>query len=453
MKPYPMQTRVAERIVRNGATYVMWDMSLGKTLACILAIKKLGIPVMVLAPVNAALITWPDEFKKWAPDLRYIVLHGPNKAHLATTCHNYDVVIMNFEGLYWWYDMVQKRRIKLRKYFVIWDESSMLKNPTTKRWMIMAEAMPIWSPYRVCLSGTPMPSHLEDLWGQYYLLDEGKSLCREIYQFRNRWFDWNPDTYTSTIREGAEQQIYKAIAPITDRMGEQDWMNLPPVIHNNIVLRLPNKLRKMYDELEREFMLEFPNGIAEANSEGVLASKLRQFLQGAVYIKDDIGMKGKGEYNVLHDLKIKQLKTLVETSNGKPILAPIQFRFEYELICKEFGYTVPAISGATPAKRMRELVDQWNLGLLPLLVVHPRSVAYSLNLQFGGHIICWVALCWEADLYAQLLRRLRRPGQKAGRIIVHRIVFENTIDERVGESLARKIDNQEELFKAVVDYQ
>ena len=117
-KPYPMQQRASLKIVRWGATYLMWDMSLGKTFTCILAMKKLGMPVMVLAPLNAAVITWPDELDKWAPDVSYTVLHGPNKEHYARQCHTKDVVIMNFEGLYWWYQMVQARQVKLRKYFV-----------------------------------------------------------------------------------------------------------------------------------------------------------------------------------------------------------------------------------------------------------------------------------------------------------------------------------------------
>jgi SNF2 family DNA or RNA helicase len=232
-------------------------------------------------------------------------------------------------------------------------------------------------------------------------------------------------------------------------MGEQDWMALPPVIHNNITLRLPNKLRKQYEILEAEFMLQFPQGVAEANSAAVLNSKLRQFVQGGLYIKEEIGMLPSGEWVMVHDLKVKALKSLVETSNGNPILAPVQFSFEYDMICKEFGYKVPLIAGKTSAAKTKEYIHQWNIGVLPLLIVHPRSVAYSLNLQFGGHIICWVALPWEADLYAQLLRRLRRPGQRAGRIIIHRIIFENSVDEKVGKALARKINYQEGLFQAM----
>lgn len=439
-------------IVKGGATFLMWDMGAGKTLTCILAMKRLGIPVLVLAPLNAATITWPDEIDKWAPELTYTVLHGTNKAHLASRAHTCDVTILNFEALPWFYKMVQTKTIKLRKFFVIWDESSMLKDSTTKRWEIMVEAMPIYSPYRVCLSGTPMPNNLVDLWAQYYLLDKGKRLTPEFYQFRSRYFDYTgPPRYITTLKPGAEQHIYDKIADITDRLGPEDHIELPEVVHNDIFLELPNKLRKMYDSLEEEFMLEFSEGDVVAGSKAVLYSKLRQFNQGAVYLELEAGVpRGTPKnYEVLHDIKAKALKSLIDTSGGSPILAPIQFRFEVEQIEKMMKRKVPFIGGRTSATESKRLVKEWNEGKIPLLLVHPRSVAFSLNLQFGGHTVVWMALPWEMDLYEQLIRRLRRRGQ-VNTVTVHRMIFKRTVDEIVAKALATKNANQEDLFRGII---
>ena len=451
IKPREFQNRGAGMITQNGATFLMWDMGAGKTLTCILAMKKLGMPVLVLAPLNAATITWPDELDKWAPDITYTVLHGNNKAHLASRAHTYDVTILNFEGLGWFYKMVQQKVLKLRKFFVVWDESSMLKDRTTKRWEIMADAMPIFSPYRVCLSGTPMPNTLVDLWAQYYLLDEGKRLSPAFYQFRNRFFNYSgPPRYVTTLKYGAEERIYERIADITDRLGPEDHIELPDVVHNDIQLELPKSLRKMYEELEQEFMLEFSEGDVVAGSSAVLGSKLRQFNQGALYLENDIGVPHgtPKRYEVIHDTKAQAVKSLM-ASSSTPILAPIQFRFEQEMIEKVLKRKVPSISGKTPALEAKRLVKEWNEGKIPLLLCHPRSVAFSLNLQFGGHTVLWIALPWEMDLYEQLIRRLRRRGQEHT-VIVHRLMFKNTIDGVVAKALATKNANQERLFDAII---
>lgn len=446
--PRPFQKRGSDMIIKNGPTYLMWDMGMGKTRTCIMAMKKLGVPVLVLAPLNAATITWPDELTKWAPELSYTVLHGANKEHRASQAHRFDVTILNFEGLLWYLQMVERKIIKLRKYFVIWDEASMLKDYTTKRWTIMKDASPIYGPYRVALSGTPMPNTMADLWSQYYLLDDGKRLGKDFYSFRNKYFDYTgPPRYKTTIKPGADLVILDRIADITDRLGPEDGDALPEVVHNDIILDMPPSVRREYDALENDFMLEFESGMSVANSSAVMSSKLRQFSQGAVYLErpDGVPRGTPKEYEVVHDIKTGMVKSLVDTAAGNPILAPIQFRFEKAMIDKKMGYDVPTISGATPANESRRLVTQWNEGVIPLLLVHPRSVAFSLNLQFGGHTVVWVALPWEMDLYEQLIRRLRRRGQ-TNTVVVHRLIFKNSVDEIVAEALKRKSMSQESLF-------
>ncbi|MGD1831010.1 MAG: SNF2-related protein [Spirochaetaceae bacterium] len=440
-------------ITKYGASYLMYDMGMGKTLTCILAMKKVGMPVLVMAPLNAALNTWPAELKKWAPDLTYTVLHGRNKEVIARRSHTYDVIILNFEGLYWWYKMVQKKIFKLRKYFVVWDESSMLKDFNTKRWSIIAEAMPIWSRYRVCLSGTPMPNSMIDLWSQYYLLDEGRALTPSFYTYRSTFFNYTgPPTYRTTIKPNADEKIFDRIAPITDRLDADDYLDLPEVIHNDISLELPPKLRRIYDKMEEDFQLEFPEGCAIANSEAVLASKLRQFLQGGMYYEAQGArcLAPTREVKTFHNIKAELLKSIVDTSGGKPVLAPIQFSFEYQIMCDTFKKFLPIIHGKTKAEVTAKHIAAWNAGAYPVMLCHPRSVAYSLNLQAGGHIIYWAALPWEMELYKQLIARLRRQGQTSSQVIVHRPIFRDTKDERVARVLADKNANQEDLFNAVL---
>ncbi|MCX4276092.1 MAG: DEAD/DEAH box helicase, partial [Candidatus Gastranaerophilales bacterium] len=95
-----------------------------------------------------------------------------------------------------------------------------------------------------------------------------------------------------------------------------------------------------------------------------------------------------------------------------------------------------------------EDIARWNRGEIPLLLAHPQSVGYGLNLQEGGNIIVWFGLCWSLELYQQANARLHRQGQEKA-VIIHHLLVEGTIDERVYQSLQQKENVQEGLLQAL----
>lgn len=446
--PWLFQKKAYEFIHYHGSVYLMLDMGMGKTRICIEANKQLDMPMFILGPKYAALETWPAEFEKWDPGAKYVVLHGKNKEQIWANSDKYTNIILNYDGLKWFYKTANKKLRPLQKYMFVFDEASMLKNSNTARWKILHDMMPIMSPYRVALSGTPVPNTMMDLWSQYFLLDRGRALGREFYQFKSRFFDYHELTYTTTIKPGMEQKIYDLVKPITMRLAAEDYLDLPDIVFNTIPLTLPQKLRKQYRQLEEEFMLEMKDGTIIANSEAVLGHKLRQFLQGGAYAQGD--SEGSRCRLLIHEIKAQMVKQLMETNNGHPMLLAIQFRFEREILNKVMGYDIPHVTGETTAATAKKNIDDWNAGKLPLMVVHPKSVAYSLNLQHGGQDLIFAALPWELDLYQQLLKRLHRPGQTKT-VFIHLLSFKNTVDGKVAKYLMRKDRTQEGLFQAITN--
>lgn len=457
-KMYPVygyQRKAFEFICYHGAVYLMLDMGMGKTRICIEVSKALDIPMFILAPRFAALETWPDELQKWDRFAKFAVLHGPKKEQRWANSDKDTNIILNYDGLKWFFKVANKKLRPLQKYFFVFDESSMIKNWQTNRWLILNHMMPIMSNYRVCLSGTPAPNTLEDLWAQYYFLDKGRALCPDFYQFRNRFFD--PPAfdheYNHVIKPWAEEKIFELIKPMTMRLDSEDYLDLPELKYNTIKIKLPSGLRRQYQKFEDEFMLEFPDATVLARSSAVRDLKLRQFLQGAVY-GQDLSEEGSRHrlprvVKYLHDIKAKVLKQICETSVGQPVLAAVQFKFEKQIIRKVMGYDVPCIDGETSGSKGKQLIQKWNQGKLPLLLVHPQSVGYGLNLQSGGNILVWLALPWELDLYQQLVKRLHRQGQKADRVLVHTLAFKGTVDMKVAKYLGRKDATQKGLFNAI----
>jgi len=406
--------------------------------------KNVDQPAIVLGNLDAIYDTWPKEIQKWYPQYTYSILHGPNKDNILAHS-DADFLLMNYEGLRWFFHQVLDKRVKWKKRMLILDESSLIKDPSTKRFKMLRKLMPLWTDYRLCLSATPAPKGYHNLWSQYYMLDRGKRLYESYYRFRGAFFNYTgPPLYKTTLRKGSFEAIRDKIKDITYRLEGDDWLDLPKFIYNNIPVKLPPKLREKYKELEDNFFLEFEEAGATAFSAAALSMKLRQFIQGAVYTdaKD-------GSFYPLHQIKVNALKNLLESSAGQPILCPIQFKFELKMIREFIDRNVPCIVGGTSPKERRYYIDAWNRGDLPLLLCHPRSLSKSVNLQAGGHILLWFALTWSLEDYQQLNGRLRRQGQESDHVIVNHLMMEDTVDERVAAVLARDDATQAMLLNAL----
>ena len=83
-----------------------------------------------------------------------------------------------------------------------------------------------------------------------------------------------------------------------------------------------------------------------------------------------------------------------------------------------------------------------------MLIAHPASCSYGLNLQYGGNIVIWYGLTWSLEQYLQANARLYRQGQKET-VVINHLVMKGTIDEQVMKALQRKEVGQRELIEAL----
>lgn len=95
-----------------------------------------------------------------------------------------------------------------------------------------------------------------------------------------------------------------------------------------------------------------------------------------------------------------------------------------------------------------EDIAEWNAGEVQVLLAHPASVGYGLNLQEGGHVIVWYGLTWSLELYQQANARLYRQGQEKP-VIIHHLIAEGTVDEQVMDALEAKDTSQAALMAAL----
>lgn len=379
--------------------------------------------------------TWQDEAEKWDHiGLRFSTVLGSAKKRIEALERPADCYVINRENVVW---LCEYYKYRLPFDMLVVDESSSFKNPAAKRFKALRKCLPCFERV-VILTGTPAPNTLMDLWSQMYLLDRGEALGRTLTAYRSTYFvpdkTNGPVVYSYRLRDKkCEKDIYDRISGKVMSLKAADYLKLPKRIDNVVKVQLPEKVKKIYGKMEKELVLGMADKEVTATSAAALSNKLLQIANGSVYTD-------AGAVVHVHDAKLDALAEIIEANEGKNILVFYSFRFDLEALQKRF----PDAAVLHGAGEMRK----WNCGQLPMLLAHPASSAYGLNLQAGGHIIVWFGLTWSLELYQQANARLYRQGQDKP-VIVHHLAAAGTMDEAVMAAIARKAFGQDALLEAV----
>ena len=93
--------------------------------------------------------------------------------------------------------------------------------------------------------------------------------------------------------------------------------------------------------------------------------------------------------------------------------------------------------------------EDWNNGKIDVLLVHPASCAYGLNLQAGGQHIIWFTPNWSFELNDQGICRLYRQGSPYNKIYVHYLIVEDSVDEEVMKAISDRGQTHESIMNVL----
>ena len=423
-------------------------MGLGKTVTTLTAVKELKYNrflvrrVLVIAPKKVAEGTWTREAAKWGHTqmLRVSPVLGSQTKRIRALNTPADLYIINRENVCW---LVDYYRNAWPFDMVVVDESSSFKSHSAKRFKALASVGDRID-RMVELTGTPSPNGLEDLWSQIFLLDGGERLGKRCTQFRERYFQ--PDkrgadgvVYSYEAKPGTEASILEKISDICISMKAEDYLQLPDITYHEIPVELDSKSLKAYCELEREMVLQLPEDdeTISVTSAAALSNKLLQLANGALYGEDR-------QVHEVHGCKVEAFLELIESLQGKPALAFYNYQHDRTRILK----ALEKLGLAVRELKTTQDEDDWNAGKIQVLLPHPASSAYGLNLQQGGNHVIWFGLTWNYELYTQANKRLHRQGQKE-KVIIHHLVCSGTRDTDVMQALQRKDDVQSWVMESL----
>lgn len=336
--------------------------------------------------------------------------------------------------------------------FDLWivDETGKFKNPKSPRYKALAKHVPK-AKIRWGLNATPAPEGLLDLYAQVRIIDGGRTWGRSFYQWRQKYFapaDYQGYTWRPQI--GAFPLIMADLNTLAFRVPAEQLSYQKTIRHSQIKVDLPPKARAAYDEMLKTLAVEL-EGVGDgdvevvAMTEASASAKLRQITQGYLYETDE--RTGRRTVHHMHDEKTEALAELIDSMNREPLLVAYQFDQDLDNI-RKIWKNVPYLGDGVSAATARDNIERWNRRELPVMALHPNSASHGLNLQYGGHHICWLALPWGLDPFKQTGERIDRRGQER-QVFSHHIVARNSKDQDVSDALMEKDATQQAVIAAI----
>lgn len=455
------QKACVEHIIAHPFCGVFLDMGLGKTVSTLTAINYLMNDyceinsVLVIAPKRVAESVWQEEAEKWAhlQHLRFSKIIGTQKQRIAAVMETKaDVYIISRDNVAWLCALYGGGKLPFD--MVVVDELSSFKSYKSVRFKALRGARP-YLKRLVGLTGTPAPNGLIDLWPQIYLMDRGDRLEKTISRYREKYFRPGQTNghvvYSYNLMSDSEQLIHKRIEDICISMKADDYLEMPMRTDNYIKLRMPDDIKKQYDDFEKNKVLDLfkpeqeylenvdkwvdkPVEINAVNA-AALSNKLLQFANGAVYDENH-------KVFPIHDIKLEALKEIIEDANGQSVFVAWTFQFDRDRIMDYLKKYKPR------ELKTNKDIEDWNAGKIQVMLAHPASAGHGLNLQAGGNIIVWFGQTWSLELYQQFNARLYRQGQQKG-VIVHHLIMKGTHDEDVIQAIKAKDKKQNALMDSI----
>ena len=458
------QNRAENHIFEHSGSALHLDPGLGKTIIVLSALESLFFDsfsikgVLVIAPLRVVQSVWRQEAAKWShtKDLTFSYITGDPGSRIRGLCTKAHIYLINYENLPWLQTQVEHRFLTKGLYppwdMIVFDESSKMKNTRIRQGVKRGTAalkLLQYAPRRVNLTGSPAPNGMLDLFGQYLCLDGGKRLGQSHTAFRATYFYLSEYQGTKwKAFENSKEQITEKLADITLDLVASDYITMPDLIENDIMLTFPPDIQARYDAIEKEMLIQLDSGHdVPIFNRASLVNRCLQFAGGGVYLNP-----GLPDWEMIHTIKMDALIDLVDELEGQPVLLFYQYQHEAKRIQRQYP-DAKWISSKISEGDFNQAIIDWNNGDLQMIIAHPASMGHGVDrLQAACHHLIWFGLNWSWDLYYQSNSRLARQGQTSPTVMAHRILIDNTTDLIVRASIQVKRSTESEVRELIREY-
>ncbi|WP_237745185.1 DEAD/DEAH box helicase [Kribbella catacumbae] len=412
------------------------DMGLGKTIQVIalhLQLSQRGRgPTLVVCP-STLLGTWERELMKFAPDVPVRRYHGAGRSlsDLAP-----DEVVLTTYGV-----VRQDHRVLGEIFWglAVADEAQHAKNPLSRTARAL-RTLPAAT--RLALTGTPVENRLSELWS---ILDwAAPGLLGTLDRFRH-------DVAVPVERyhdEEATARLARVTRPFLLRRRKSDpgiAPELPQKTEHDVVVPLTTEQATLYQAVAKETLakIEDAEGMARRGLVLSLLTQLKQVCNHPAQFLHEPGPlpRRSGKLAALDEL----LDVIL--AEGESVLIFSQ----YVEMCRLIEAHLAArqvrslfLHGGIGVRKREQLVEQFQAGEAQVFLLSLKAGGVGLTLTKATHVVHYDRW-WNPAVEDQATDRAYRIGQDRP-VQVHRLVTENTLEDRISTVLAAK----RELADAVV---
>ena len=443
-KPFHAQKEAAAFLSMHKRAFNLSELGTGKSLASLWAydyLKSIGLlnKCLVISPLSTLERTWADELFNHFPHLTFGVLHGSREKRIKLLNEDYDVYIINHDGV-----GIIEPHLKDRTDIdlVIVDEiAQCARNAGTTRWRKINLVVNKHKEPRACwgMSGTPTPNAPTDAWAQCRLINPD-SVPPYFNRFKSQvmkqlsQFQWMPRPEATDIVKGAMQPAV--------RFTRDECLDLPPLMYETRAVALTKEQNKAYKEMLTKLTIEADEGEITAVNEAVKMAKLIQIACGVVYATDGT------EVTIPASPRVEETRAIIQSAQGKVIVF-VPFVSSVKMVAEELRktFTVDVIYGGVKKNDRDRIFSDFQRSEDPrVIVAQPAAMSHGLTLTAASTII-WYSCITSNETFEQANGRINRPGQKMNNFI---ICLEGTpVERRVYDRLRKKQKMQGALLDEV----
>ena len=406
---YPHQKQALDNTKGLNKVAYYLDMGLGKTFVSTEKMVQLGKDINVIVCQKSKIDDWVEHIKENYP--RYNVIEY--KKQDLSNINSPVVIVIN-------YDLIWRREEfdKLKNFTLILDESSYIKNETSKRSKFI---MKLNFENIIMLSGTPVAGKYEELYSQIKLLG-WKITKKKYWETFIEYFEMDINGFPQKKVTG-----YKNVHRLKRKLREHGAV----FMKSDNVLKLPGQIHTI--------------------EKVKTTSDYKKFKKDRLLIKDDLELVGDNTLtrmlylrqlaSMYNKNKVDKLKELLESTDDRVIIF-YNFKYEYELIkelCDKLNKPVSTVNGT-----IKDL-SNYNSKENAITLCQYQSAAMGINLQKCNKII-YFSLTLSSELFEQSKKRTHRIGQEKSCFYWY-IITEKSIDENIYKTLQERKDYTDKLFE------